>query len=48
MRMVRINNMEEIAKEIVEVINTTKNDYDAVEEVTAILKDSVVLKVTML
>ena len=40
--------MEEIAKEIVKAINTTKNDYDAEEQVIAILKNSVVLKVATL
>jgi hypothetical protein len=30
--------MEKLAKEIVEVINTTKNDYDATELVAAKLK----------
>jgi len=37
--MAKINNMEKIAKEIVEVINTTKNDYDAAELVVSKLKE---------
>jgi hypothetical protein len=37
--MAKINNMEELAKEIVEVTNTTMNDYDAVEEIVEILKE---------
>jgi len=31
-------NIEKIAKEIVEVINTTENDYDATEKVVEKLK----------
>jgi hypothetical protein len=31
--------MENIAKEIIEAINATNNDYDAVEDIVAILKE---------
>jgi hypothetical protein len=37
--MTKINNIENLAKEIVEVINTTLNDYDAVEQITEMLKE---------